>query len=429
MKYDLIVVGGGPGGLMAAKQAAEDGLKVVLVERKKNITEVARSCGEVFYIRKLSASKAGMHGDGYIEPVGVEIDDYKAKLLFPGPGFSLDFTGALKPYINWIEVSPSKHVIYRRKNYIWGFYYDKEAFLESLLDSAKKAGAEIVPGTIGMGAENTPDGVKVQVRGKSGEQTLEAKKAIAADGTGSLIVESVGLNKKRKILSPPMGMVEYELEGMEIDLPSCSWLQLCVPSINRLMTVFVGQRAGDRMFMATGAEETLQGIMKYPTFEPWFRNARIVKKTAVTAGGAGVRTPVKEPVEGNVLVVGDAGSPIETWIQGAVASAYMAVKAIEKELNGQKGNQEYIDWWQQAFYFMKPEYWRMVFGMFALANSWQTDEDVDFIYKLFQDKVGVPQIMVSQNLELIKEGRPELYERLKEGYKQAEQMMAMAAGG
>jgi len=429
MKYDLVVVGGGPGGLMAAKQAAEDGLKVVLVERKKNITEVTRACAQIFYIRKLSASKTGMHGDGYIEPVGVEIDDYKAKLLFPGPGFSLDFTGALKPYINWIEVSPSKNVVYRRKNYIWGFYYDKEAFLVSLLDSAKKAGAEIVPETIGMGAENTPDGVKMRVRGKSGEQTLEARKAIAADGVSSLIVESVGLNKKRKTLGPPMGMVEYELEGTEIDLPSCSWIQLCVPSINRLMTIFVGQRAGDRIFMATGSEETLQKLMKYPTFEPWFRNAQIVKKTAVAAAGSGVRTPIKEPLAGNVVVVGDAGAPVETWIQGAVASAYMAVKAIEKELNGQKGNQEYIDWWQQAFYFHKPEYWRMVFGMFALANAWQTDEDVDFLYKLFQDKVGVPQIMVEQNLDLIKEGRPELYKRLKEGFEQVEKMASMAIEG
>jgi len=35
MKYDLIVVGGGPGGSMAAKTAAEDGLKVVLVDHKK----------------------------------------------------------------------------------------------------------------------------------------------------------------------------------------------------------------------------------------------------------------------------------------------------------------------------------------------------------------------------------------------------------
>jgi flavin-dependent dehydrogenase len=429
MKYDLIVVGGGPGGLMAAKQAAEDGLKVVLVERKKNIIEVNRSCGEVFYIRKLSASKAGMHGDGYIEPVSLEVQDYTTKFHFPGPGFSLDFTGAVKPYINWIEVSPNKTVVYRRKNYIWGYYYDKEAFLKTLLEGAKKAGAEILSATIGMAAENTRDGVKVQVRGRGEEQTLEAKKAIAADGTNSLIVDSVGLNKKRKILGPPMGMVEYELEGMEIDLPSCSWIQLCVPSINRLMTIFVGQRAGDRTFIATGLEKTLQQLMKYPTFEPWFRNAQVVKRTAVTAGGDGIRTPVKEPVEGNVFVVGDAGSPVETWIQGAVASAYMAVKAIEKELNGLKGYQEYIDWWQQAFYFHKPEYWRMVFGMFALANSWQTDDDVDYLYSLIQDKIGVPQIMIEQDLEQIKEGRPELYERLKKGFEQAEKMADMAAGG
>ena len=44
MKYDLIVVGGGPGGLMAAKTAAEDGLKVLLIERKRNITEIKRAC-------------------------------------------------------------------------------------------------------------------------------------------------------------------------------------------------------------------------------------------------------------------------------------------------------------------------------------------------------------------------------------------------
>jgi len=72
----------------------------------------------------------------------------------------------------------------------------------------------------------------------------------------------------------------------------------------------------------------------------------VVKKTALATN---FRTAIREPVEKNVVVVGDAGATIETWIQGAVASAYMAVKAIEKELNGQKGYPEYIDWWQKAF--------------------------------------------------------------------------------
>ena len=37
MKYDVIIIGAGPAGLMAAKTAAEDGLKVLLIERKKVI--------------------------------------------------------------------------------------------------------------------------------------------------------------------------------------------------------------------------------------------------------------------------------------------------------------------------------------------------------------------------------------------------------
>jgi flavin-dependent dehydrogenase len=429
-KYDLIVVGGGPGGLMAAKTAAEDGLKVALIERKRNITEITRTCLQIFYIRKLSACKAGLHGDGYIEPVSVEVNDHAYRFHFPGPGFSLDYNGPLKPYYNWIEVSPSRYLIYRRKDTIWGFFYDKEAFVAELLASAQKAGAEILPGTIGLAAENTSDGVRVRVRGKAGEQTLEASKAIAADGRESNIVDSLGLNQKRQELTPPRrggGLVGYEMEGVETGLPLCSFVSACIPSINRLLTIFMGQMAGDKTVLISGSEE-VQKFMKHPNFAPWFRHARVVKKTATAAGGAkyGLLGPIKEPVEGNVVIVGDAAAPIEAWSQGAVASAYMAVKAIEKELNGQKGYPEYIDWWQKAFYFHKPDYWRMVFGMFTLANAWSCDEDVDYVYNLFQGKEGVPQIIIGENLELLKEGRPELYERLKKGYEEAEKMVPKA---
>jgi len=427
-KYDLIVVGGGPGGLMAAKTAAEDGLKVILVERKRNIPEVTRSCVQIFYIRKLSPSKAGLHGDGYIEPVSVEVIDKTNRFHFPGPGFSLDYNGPLKPYYNWIEVSPSKCLIYTRKNTIWGFIFDKEAFLAGLLASAQKAGVEILPETIGISAENTPDGVKVLVRGKAGEQTLEARAAIAADGLNSSIVDSLGLNKKRRVLTPQIKLVGYDVEGVETDLPTFSWLSMCIPSISPLptiMTIMMGELPGDKHVIVAATEGDIQRFMKLPNFAPWFRHARVVKKTATAMGTKyGVLTAISEPVEGNVAIVGDAAAINETWVQGAVASAYMAVKAIEKELNGQKGYPEYIDWWQKAFYFHKPDYFKGVVNMFALTYAWSCDEDVDYIYKLFQGKEGALRTMISENLEMIKPGRPELYERLKKGYEEAEKMLA-----
>ncbi|GAF98772.1 unnamed protein product, partial [marine sediment metagenome] len=164
MKYDLIVVGGGPGGLMAAKTAAEDGLKVVLIDRKRNITEINRACMQIFYTHKITGSPETEEGkaraDGYINPVSVELLPDKCRFHFPVPGFSLDYDGNLLPYYNWIGLSPSGYQLHRHKpnNKIWAFFYQKEVFLAGLLASAQKAGAEIMPETIGMGAENTPDG-------------------------------------------------------------------------------------------------------------------------------------------------------------------------------------------------------------------------------------------------------------------------------
>ena len=51
-RYDVIVVGGGPGGLMAAKTAAEDGLNVLLIERKKEIAEIKRTCSYIVYFNE-----------------------------------------------------------------------------------------------------------------------------------------------------------------------------------------------------------------------------------------------------------------------------------------------------------------------------------------------------------------------------------------
>jgi len=401
MNYDLIIVGGGPGGLMAAKTAAEDGLKVILIERKRDITKINRACTALFYLKWVCP-------DGYLEPVSVESCPDRTCFHFLKLGFSVDYSGPLVPYCNTIWISPSGHRVYTFKNELFSYYYDKEIFLADLLASAQKAGAEILPETIGLGAENTPDGVKVRVRGKSGEQTLEARTAIAADGVSSRIVESLGLNKKRKVFLPLIKGSQIVAEGVEPPIAEHinSHLSFAIPSVGG-GRFSIDPRDGNKQLIGG----TYKQVMALPEYASWFRNLRVIEKTAFSAT---IRTSLREPIAGNVIAIGDAATPIETWIQGAVACAYQAVKAIGKELNGQKGYPEYIAWWQQAFYFNDPGYFRRVVAHHTLTlNKMCTGEEIDYIYQLFQDQRVVPTLELARNPEVVKKDRPELYDKVK----------------
>jgi flavin-dependent dehydrogenase len=412
MKYDLVVVGGGPGGLMAAKTAAEDGLKVVLIERRKEFADFRRACLQLAYLKWITP-------DGYLEPFNVEVDSDNYRFVWPKLGFSLDYEGPLVPYMNAIWVSPSGYRLYPFKHELFAFYYPKEAFEVGLLSMAEKAGAEVWLGTIALGAENTPDGVRVGVRGESGEQTLEAKKAIAADGASSRIVESLGLNKSRMVLGNANG-VSYVLEGVECTIPEheCSWLHFECPTFPNKgigRSFGMGTWGGNNKFVG----DNWKDFAKLPMYAPWFHHAQVVKEMAVAAT---IRTPILEPVAGNVVIVGDAAAPIESWRQGAVACGYMAVKAIKKELSGQRGYPEYVDWWQKAFYFNEPGYLKRTV-IYASVFDLCSAEEIDYIYQFFQNQRVVPQLAIAKNPELVKKDRPELYEKLKQAIDQSVKAM------
>jgi flavin-dependent dehydrogenase len=431
-KYDLIVVGGGPGGLMAAKTAAEDGLKVLLIEQKKKITEINRACASVFYTHKLNAipgseSESGKpYGDGYINPVSVEVQAEKTRFHFHVPGFSLDYTGPLRPLMNLINISPSGYQIniYKDNDRPWAFHYHKEIFIAQLLASVEKAGAEVWTETSGLAVENTRDGVKVQIGRKSREETLETRAAIAADGLKSRMVDSLGLNKNRLASgSVKLAYVHYLMEGVETGFPDSSWLCWNIPSINPFGFPGIGVACiypwSDNMnTMGTltvgelSPETVLDNFMKHPKWAGMFRHSRVVQKQAFGISGT-MYGPIREPIAGNVVAVGDAAAPIETWIQGAIACSHQAVKAIEKELNGQKGYPEYIAWWQQAFAFNTPYYLdRVSKGFSAPLSMICNDEEMDYLFSLFQGRPGIPEMMIAKNMELIKSERPELYDKL-----------------
>jgi digeranylgeranylglycerophospholipid reductase len=415
--YDIIVVGAGPAGLMAAKTAAEAGLKVLLLERKRNITQILRLCGQFTNVSLINVG--GRLKYGYTKPISVEIGTTGIKFHFPEFGFSIDYKGPIRPYMNYAYISPCGNVVYREKNRIYGFFSEKEALLTGILDSVEKLGVKIMTETFGLRAENTSTGVRVTIKTPSGEETIEADKCIAADGKESVIAESAGLNARRKILATtPLRLMGYVVEGVATELRLNTWVNFTIPSLNPRGNCWMYMSSGDRNIIGAGAgsdrsaEENVNALMNMPAFKPWFSRVKIIRKLAVATSGP-TYAPNPEPAAGNVLALGDAAALVEVTNPGAIACGYAGTRALIKQMNGDtRALPDYFKWWQTSFDTNDAEYLKAAGRNFAV-NSVCDDAEIDYLYGLLKDWVGLPAIGIAENMERIRAERPALYEKLK----------------
>lgn len=411
MKYDLIVAGGGPGGLMAALTAAQDGMKVVLVEKRKGIADFTSPSLQILYVKPISQLTSGKT---YMEPVTVEMGATSAHFHNLNLGFSLEYKGQLKPYLNWFHVSPGGNAISRFKPHgtPWGFFYQKDVFCNELYQRAKTAGVKFLLATMAESAEDTASGVRLNVRRAGGNESLEGGNLIAADGVPSHVADSLGFGAERKVLAAGRGGAAYICDGFESAFPAGTLLAYTVPSLTTTRNIVVGQMA-DHMSRIGGLTAKWEDIVKHPTFAPLLKHARLVKKPAWVFD---VRTPIQAPAVKNVIVVGDAAAPAESWVMGAVACGYRAVKAIQKERNGQDGYAEYNTWWQGAFAFNQPDYFSKVSDHY-LINRVCTDQEIDILFSLFKDYVGIPGQLIAANMDLLAKANRPLHDKLVEAGK------------
>jgi flavin-dependent dehydrogenase len=401
VKYDVIVAGGGPAGLMAAQTAARDGLKVILIEKKKEPAVINRACTALCYLRWVTP-------DGYLEPVTVEKCPEGARFHWPKLNLTVPYKGPLVPYSNAVWISPGGIKVFPFKDELFAYYFDKELLIEGLLRESLAAGVDVRPGTAAVSAENTSSGVRVTVIDARGSKTVEGGKCIAADGVNSKIVDSVGLNQRRKIFLPLVKGASFVMEGVDCPLPEAksghlTWMFPDLPG-GRFM---LDPRDSGKWWVGQNWEI----ISKQPEFAPWFRRAKVVRRTAFSAT---VRTPLYEPVLGNIIAIGDAAAPIETWVQGSIACGYLAAKTMLRELDGRKALPEYLAWWQQAFYFNDPGYFKRVVAHHLLSwNKTCSAEEIDFIYRMYENERVVPTLELVRNPQPLKKLRPELYNRLR----------------
>ncbi|MGI9343600.1 MAG: NAD(P)/FAD-dependent oxidoreductase [Gammaproteobacteria bacterium] len=427
MTYDLIIVGAGPGGCMAARKAARDGLDVLVVEKRKEAGMVTRFCS-----RLLRLGDGGFASDKVVTDVDMVKATCTIEVGAPGHHFvrlhgvpadaSFPFTGELDPCFNESWIAPDGTSFDRDANSrsIDGFVVDKEAMLRDLLRDAVAAGCKIQSATKVIGIEDTGDDVRLKVKSPAGEETLTARRAILADGSFSALAAQLGFDEGRGDGPGRLRFMSFILDRCNLPFTEMRRVRCTQPSLHRGF-FNVGPWPPGLWEISCSAPvssdvrlpQVLDKFLTNSAFSDMFAGAKIVDRQGCSMD---LRPPVREAARGNVICVGDNLAYAETAIKGAFGCGYMAAEATAASLQGRDGNAEYNDYWTRAFNFFSPQYTARTVRLPPLPSVLDDDE-TNRLCRWFADHgiCGMPNDILPDQREPLQQDLPEIVAKFFRG--------------
>lgn len=321
---DIVVVGAGPAGSLAAKEAALHGANVILIDKKAEIGSPKR-CAE------------GVSKSGLLE-LGIE----------PNPRWIARKSTGVR------LVSPDNTSVWLDEDVIKlpesGYVLERKVFDKHMAMDAGRAGAQIMIRTRATGLERVDDGIILTAQTMTEEIKIHAKIVIAADGPESRVGRWAGLDCNTKFDNME-SCVQFEMAGLEME--NNNVIQLYFGSQAPGGYVWIFPKGEDIANVGIGVLKThtdktaYEHLMEFIKTCPETKNAQPVE---MNMGGDPVGGIIKDRVGDNILVVGDAagfvnpltGGGINTALESGVYAGIVAADAIQSGDYSKDNLKEYI---------------------------------------------------------------------------------------
>lgn len=309
LSHDVIVVGAGPAGSMAAKYAAKSGASTLMIEEDDEIGEPVR-CAGLISTRAVSECE--------VSPNHFTLKKVKGASVY----------------------SPSCDEAEIEANETKAYVIDRKAFDEILAAQALDEGAEIMLSTKAVGLKRS--GGELIVEAKNGEKKLlKADAVIGADGVSSKIAKLSGLGKVEKVLPAAQVECSYECDSelVEIFLGKTiapGFFAWSIPTSENTARVGLCTSSGDAL-------SYLRNLLD---------NHRITSKrykgcVIDSFRGAIPMGPPDKTASDNIFIVGDAAGQVKPTSGGGIFYGMRAAK-IAGEMAAEGSAEEYERRWRAA---------------------------------------------------------------------------------
>jgi len=384
---DIVVVGGGPGGGMAAKNAALGGRKVIMIEKKAEIGSPLR-CAEG--VSKKWLAEIGVTPD----PKWICADMAGATIVSPsGYTFQLD------------ESKAGSEV---------GYVLERHMFDKMLAEQAAAAGAKIMMRT-GCTGVIKKDGklVGIKARSMGDEIEIHAKCIVAADGFESQVARWAGVDTKLDAKDIDT-CIQYRMTNIDIDPKYCEfvigsaapggyiWI---FPKGERVANVGIGVQVSK---CKHGADPKYH-LDKFIKNDKRLKDGQIIE---VVGGGVSTCPGLDEAIADNLVLVGDAARIIDPITGGGIAHACLTgmyagrvlTECAKKKDFSKKSLKPYEKMWRDRMEDKLYRNW-MAKERFATLE----DDVLDDLVQMM-NKANIGEVNVHNLLKAIKEKYPKVVE-------------------